>query len=130
FAKKHKSWTKSEWRKVIFSNETKINHLKFFLFVVDCVIFSFFYLIFAKKKARSISIQESENEIKETLEDYVYHVQEVKRLHKMLSNSDDVVKILKDSDIQIGYSMVKVEHSTKTNHVQSRISSNAENTTD
>ncbi|ETO01796.1 hypothetical protein RFI_35642 [Reticulomyxa filosa] len=42
----------------------------------------------------------NENEIKETLEDYGYHVQEVKRLHKMpivkvmLSNSNDVVKIL------------------------------------
>ncbi|ETO36219.1 hypothetical protein RFI_00843, partial [Reticulomyxa filosa] len=53
-----------------------------------------------------LAIHESENEIKETLD----YVQEVKRFHKMpiikvmLSNSSDVV-----NDIQIGYSMVKVE---------------------
>ncbi|ETN99183.1 hypothetical protein RFI_38298, partial [Reticulomyxa filosa] len=51
----------------------------------------------------------------ETLEDYGYQIQKVKQLHKMplvkvlLFKTEDVVKILKDNDIQIGYSMVKVE---------------------
>ncbi|ETO03061.1 hypothetical protein RFI_34349 [Reticulomyxa filosa] len=55
---------------------------------------------------RGVSIHESENEIKEILEDYGYQIQEVKRFHKMLivkvmlSNSSYVVKILKDNDIQ------------------------------
>ncbi|ETO15445.1 hypothetical protein RFI_21919, partial [Reticulomyxa filosa] len=64
---------------------------------------------------RGISIQESENEIKETLEDYGYHVQEVKQFNKMqlISNYDDIVKMLKENDIQIGYSMVKVEQFDK-----------------
>ncbi|ETO02273.1 hypothetical protein RFI_35163, partial [Reticulomyxa filosa] len=45
---------------------------------------------------RGVSIHESENEIKETLEDYGYQVQEVKRFNKMpiikvmLSNFSDV----------------------------------------
>ncbi|ETN97912.1 hypothetical protein RFI_39614, partial [Reticulomyxa filosa] len=45
---------------------------------------------------RGVSIHESENKIKETLEDYGYQIQEVKRFHKMhivkvmLSNSSDV----------------------------------------
>ncbi|ETN98667.1 hypothetical protein RFI_38825, partial [Reticulomyxa filosa] len=82
---------------------------------------------------RGVSIYESENEIKEILEDYGYQIQEVKRFHKMpivkvmLSNSSDVVKILKDNDIQIGYSMVKVEPFDQINHIQNIISSNAGN---
>ncbi|ETO12240.1 hypothetical protein RFI_25136 [Reticulomyxa filosa] len=45
----------------------------------------------------------------------MYQIQEVKRLHKMtivkvlLSKTEDVVKILKDNDVQIVYSMAKVE---------------------
>ncbi|ETO00191.1 hypothetical protein RFI_37256, partial [Reticulomyxa filosa] len=85
---------------------------------------------------RGVSIHESENEIKETLEDYGYQIQELKQFHKipivkvMLSNSSDVVKILKDNYIQIGYSMVKVERLIKMNPDQNRISSNAETATD
>ncbi|ETO16420.1 hypothetical protein RFI_20920 [Reticulomyxa filosa] len=77
---------------------------------------------------RGVLNRESDGEIKEALE--------VKRFHKMpiakmlLSKTKDVVKILKDNDIQIGYSVVKIKHSTKTNQGQNRISSNAGNATD
>ncbi|ETO32985.1 hypothetical protein RFI_04122 [Reticulomyxa filosa] len=46
---------------------------------------------------------------------YGYQIQEAKLFHKvpivkvLLSKTEDVVKILKDNDIQIGYSMTKVE---------------------
>ncbi|ETO04740.1 hypothetical protein RFI_32656 [Reticulomyxa filosa] len=58
--------------------------------------------------------QHHDNDTKETLENYGYQIQEVKRFHKMtivklmLSKTEDVIKILKDNDIQIGYSVVKV----------------------
>ncbi|ETN97228.1 hypothetical protein RFI_40303, partial [Reticulomyxa filosa] len=68
--------------------------------------------IYRKKFAAE---QKKKREEAETLEDYGYQTQEVKRFHKMpivkvlLSKTEDIIKILKDNDIQIGYSVVKVE---------------------
>ncbi|ETO21325.1 hypothetical protein RFI_15879 [Reticulomyxa filosa] len=49
-----------------------------------------------------VSINESDNDIKETLTDYGYQIQEVKRFHKIpivkvmiLSKTEDVIKVLK-----------------------------------
>ncbi|ETO01376.1 hypothetical protein RFI_36064, partial [Reticulomyxa filosa] len=50
---------------------------------------------------KNVQIRESEKEIKETLEEYVYSVEQVKRFNRM-------PMILQDKDIQIGYAMTQV----------------------
>ncbi|ETN97468.1 hypothetical protein RFI_40061, partial [Reticulomyxa filosa] len=62
---------------------------------------------------KNVPVQESEKEIKETLEEYGYSVEQVKRFNKMpmimitLSKAEEMMKILQDKNIQIGYSMAQ-----------------------
>lgn len=64
---------------------------------------------------KSVPLRESNEDIKEILEEYGYHVKEILRFKSLpivkvtLSSSEEVRKILEATDIQIGYSTVKVE---------------------
>ncbi|ETO36193.1 hypothetical protein RFI_00870 [Reticulomyxa filosa] len=82
------------------------------------------------KLKNNVPVQESEQEIKETLEEYGYSAEQAKRFKKMqmvmitLSKAEEVMKILQDKNIQIGYSMaqaIKTQASlqaiSKLNHI-------------
>jgi hypothetical protein len=64
---------------------------------------------------KSVPLREANEDIKEILEEYGYHVKEILRFKSLpivkvtLSSSEEVRKILEATDIQIGYSTVKVE---------------------
>ncbi|ETO16297.1 hypothetical protein RFI_21057 [Reticulomyxa filosa] len=77
---------------------------------------------------RELSARESDSEIKETLEDYGYQNDYI--ICQLLKCCYPRLKILKDNDIKIGYSMVKVQPFDKGKSGQKLIPSNAGNTTD
>ncbi|ETO34152.1 hypothetical protein RFI_02942, partial [Reticulomyxa filosa] len=66
-----------------------------------------------------VDVRESEKKIKETLEKYGYSIEQVNRMQIVIATSskrDDVMKLLQDKEIHIGYSQAVIFDKNKSRY--------------